>query len=205
MDTTGISKHLDSAVIQLSKLPGIGKRTALRLALNLIKKSPVEVEQLCNSIMKLKTDINHCVICNSITDDEECDICKDFRRDKETVCVVSDIKDIIAIESTMQYRGVYHVLGGIISPIDGIGPRDIAIAQLIERAKTIQIKEIIIALPSTIEGETTSYYIYKLLKEYNITFSQIARGLPIGDELEYADEITLGRSITHRVPYNNSK
>lgn len=205
MDTIGISQHLDSAVIQLSKLPGIGKRTALRLALNILKRSPMEVEQLCNSLTKLKTDINYCSICNCITDDTECDICRDVKRDKDTVCVVSDIKDVIAIESTMQYRGVYHVLGGIISPIDGIGPRDIAIELLVERAKTSHIKEIIIALPSSIEGDTTSYYIYKLLKEYNITFSQIARGLPIGDELEYADEITLGRSITNRVPYNNSK
>lgn len=205
MDTIGISQHLDSAVIQLSKLPGIGKRTALRLALNILKRSPMEVEQLCNSLTKLKTDINYCSICNCITDDTECDICRDVKRDKDTVCVVSDIKDVIAIESTMQYRGVYHVLGGIISPIDGIGPRDIAIELLVERAKTSHIKEIIIALPSSIEGDTTSYYIYKLLKEHNITFSQIARGLPIGDELEYADEITLGRSITNRVPYNNSK
>lgn len=205
MDTIGISQHLDSAVIQLSKLPGIGKRTALRLALNILKRSPMEVEQLCNSLTKLKTDINYCSICNCITDDTECDICRDVKRDKDTVCVVSDIKDVIAIESTMQYRGVYHVLGGIISPIDGIGPRDIAIELLVERAKTSHIREIIIALPSSIEGDTTSYYIYKLLKEHNITFSQIARGLPIGDELEYADEITLGRSITNRVPYNNSK
>lgn len=205
MDTIGISQYLDSAVIQLSKLPGIGKRTALRLALNILKRSPMEVEQLCNSLTKLKTDINYCSICNCITDDTECDICRDVKRDKDTVCVVADIKDVIAIESTMQYRGVYHVLGGIISPIDGIGPRDIAIELLVERAKTSHIREIIIALPSSIEGDTTSYYIYKLLKEHNITFSQIARGLPIGDELEYADEITLGRSITNRVPYNNSK
>ena len=201
------SKILDDAVHEFSRLPGIGKRSALRLVLHLLKIPAEDVRRLGSAMQRLREEIRYCKICNNISDTELCGICADPRRDDTVICVVEDIRDIIAIENTNQYRGKYHVLGGIISPMDGIGPGDLNVSTLIERISQPGLKEIIMALSATMEGDTTAFFIYKKIVQSGISgfrFSSIARGVSIGDELEYADEVTLGRSILNRVPYENS-
>lgn len=195
------SKILQSAVNEISRLPGIGKRTALRLALSILKYSNDEMDDFVKAFVSLKNDIYFCKLCHNISDTEICPICQDSRRDKSIVCVVQDIRDIIAIENTRQYRGVYHVLGGIISPMDGVGPDDLNFKSLFERIQNMDIQEVVLALPTTIEGDTTNYYIYKNIESSNVHVSIIARGIAVGDELEYADEVTLGRSLINRVDF----
>ena len=198
------SKLIEDVVNEFSKLPGVGKRTALRFVLHLMKQKETEVEQFGNAFIRLRNDICYCQNCHNVSDKIICEVCANPHRDQSIVCVVEDIRDFMAIENTQQYRGVYHVLGGIISPMDGVGPGDLNIETLVQKIAKGNIKEVIMALSTTIEGDTTNFYIYKRLKEYNITISTIARGIAIGDELEFADEITLGRSILNRILYENS-
>jgi len=198
------SKLLESAVNELSRLPGIGKKTALRLALHLLKKDKSFSENLGNSIVKMRRDIVFCKKCHNISDTEFCEICTNQKRNEKLVCVVEDIRDVLAIENTGQFNGLYHILGGIISPMDGIGPNDLNIDSLVRRVETDGITEVIMALSTTIEGDTTNFYIYKKLKEFSLDITTIARGISIGDELEYADEVTLGRSILNRTPYEST-
>ena len=198
------SKFLENAVNELSKLPGIGKKTALRLVLHLLKQSPAQTNTLGESLIKLRNEISFCNVCHNISDTETCLICSNPKRDKSIVCVVEDVRDVMAIENTNQYKGVYHILGGIISPMDGIGPSDLNIDSLVNKIALGEVKEVIMALSATMEGDTTNFYIYKRLKEYYIAITTIARGIAIGDDLEYTDEITLGRSILNRLPYENS-
>ncbi len=199
------SQLLDNAVEQFAKLPGIGKKTALRLVLHLLRQ-PIEESILFSEVIKrMRTEIKFCSICNNISDNDVCNICSDSSRDKTTICVVENIKDIIFIENTAQYKGLYHVLGGIISPIDGIGPSDLKIEMLEKRIQEGVVNELILALSATTEGDTTSFYLYKKFEKYNITFSTIARGIAVGDELEYTDIITLGRSIANRIPFQLNK
>ncbi len=198
------SKLLENAVNELSRLPGIGKKTALRLALHILKEDELYAEKLGNAVIDMRKNIKFCQKCNNISDSEICEICANHKRDENTICVVEDTRDVMAIENTAQYNGLYHVLGGIINPMEGIGPNDISIAKLIERINTEEIKEIILALPATVEGDTTNFYIYKLVKNFDIKVTVIARGVAIGDELEYTDEITLGRSILNRLPFETS-
>jgi len=195
------SRLLENAVSEFSRLPGIGKKTALRLVLHLLKQPVDEVELLGNSIIELRRHVKYCKVCNSLSEEEICRICSNNKRDKSTICVVESIKDVLAIESTQQYNGVYHVLGGIISPIDGIGPSDLAIESLELRVSSDQIKEVIFALSTTMEGDTTNFYLFKRLNRFSVNITTLARGVAIGDELEYADEITLGRSIINRMPF----
>lgn len=192
---------LQSAIQELSRLPGIGKKTALRLSLHLLRQPSEIAVALGDSIIKLRKDIQYCEECHTISDSKRCSICSDTRRDHSTVCVVEDIRDMMAIENTMQFRGIYHILGGIISPMDGIGPDDLQIQSLIDKVKQGTIREVILALPSTIEGDTTNFYIFKSIRDSSVLISMIARGIPIGDELDYTDEITLGRSILNRQEY----
>lgn len=196
---------LQNAIQEMSRLPGIGKKTALRLSLHLLRQPPEIAVALGDSIIKLRKDIQYCEECHTISDRARCSICSDTRRDHTIVCVVEDIRDMMAIENTMQFRGVYHILGGIISPMDGIGPGDLQIQSLIEKVKTGTIREVILALPSTIEGDTTNFYIFKSVRESSVLVSMIARGIPIGDELDYTDEITLGRSILNRQEYQGMR
>ena len=198
------SKLLERAVAEISQLPGIGKRTALRLALHLLKQPKDMTEHLTGAILKMREEIRFCRECHNISDVEVCEICSNLSRDKSVICVVEDIRDVMAIENTGLFKGIYHVLGGKISPIDGIGPSQLNIATLVEKVKTGVAKELIFALSSTMEGDTTNFYIYKQIKDYNIVLSAIARGIAVGDELEFADEVTLGRSIIHRVPFESS-
>ncbi|MBT5354437.1 MAG: recombination protein RecR [Flavobacteriales bacterium] len=198
------SKLVENAVNQLSSLPGIGKKSALRLVLHMIKQEKQNINQFGNSFIDLINNINYCSECFSISDNEKCEICSDQKRDKSTICVVEDIRVMMAVESTMQFKGVYHVLGGLISPMDGIGPSDIKVEELIQKVQKSEVKEIIFALSTTMEGDTTNFYLFRRLKDLNITISSIARGISIGDELEYADEITLGTAISSRLPYENS-
>ena len=195
------SKLLEKAVNQFASLPGIGRKTALRLVLHLLNQSHDDVEKFGNSIIELKKNVKHCKHCNNISDTDICEICSDESRNTKTVCVVENIKDVMSIENTQQYFGVYHVLGGLISPMDGIGPSSLSINMLEEKVKNGDIDEIIFALSATMEGDTTNFYIYKRLKNYPLTINTIARGVSIGDELEYIDEITLGRSIVNRMPF----
>ncbi len=195
------SKLLEEAVNEFTRLPGIGRRSALRLALHLLRQDGSRSEALGNAIIKLRSDIRYCTRCHNISDDELCGICTDMKRDNSIICVVEDIRDVMAIENTGQFRGVYHVLGGIISPMDGIGPNDLTIEPLISRTETEEIREVIMALPATTEGDTTNYYLFKKLKDKVTTISAISRGVAIGDELEFADEITLGKSIINRILY----
>ncbi|MFC2107530.1 recombination mediator RecR [Bacteroidota bacterium] len=195
------SKLLEKAINELSKLPGIGKKTATRLALHLIKREKQESELLGNSIIKMRSEICFCKNCHNLSDDEICEICQNPKRDKTLICVVEDIRDIMAIENTGQYNGIYHVLNGVISPIDGIGPNDLYIESLVKKVNNGGISEVIMALPTTIEGDTTIYYIFKKIKSQDVLVSTIARGIAIGDDLEYTDEITLGRSILNRTPF----
>ncbi|MEI7983279.1 MAG: recombination mediator RecR, partial [Bacteroidota bacterium] len=194
------SKLLEQAVNELAKLPGIGRKTALRMALYLLKCPTAEVETMGNAMIKMRNDIIYCHECKNISDDELCSICANPKRDHSLVCVVEDIRDVMAIENTGQYSGIYHVLGGIISPMEGIGPADLHIGDLMERVDKGLINEIILALPTTIEGDTTNFFLYRKLNGYKITLSAIARGISIGDELEHTDEVTLGRSILNRTP-----
>jgi len=197
------SKLLENAVSELSRLPGIGKKSALRLALYILREEKAFAHNLSSSIVKLREDIVFCRRCNNISDNEFCDICSNHKRDENVICVIENTQDVIAVENTAQFNGLYHVLGGIISPIDGIGPNDLSISKLIERINTENIREVILALPATVEGDTTAYYIYKLVKEFDIEVTTIAKGVAIGEDLEYADEITLGRSIKNRLPFDN--
>lgn len=199
------SRLLENAVNELAKLPGIGKKTALRMALHLLRLPAAEVEAFGNAVIRMRNEVIYCSRCRNISDKELCDICASPKRDASTVCVVEDIRDVMAIENTAQYMGVYHVLGGIISPIEGIGPQDLNIGSLIERASSGEMKEVILALPSTIEGDTTNFYLFKKLSPLNVPVSMIARGISIGDELEHTDEVTLGRSILNRTPYQASR
>ncbi|WP_347374829.1 recombination mediator RecR [Aequorivita sp. Q41] len=198
------SKLLENAVNEMSQLPGIGKRTALRLVLHLLKQPKEQTQKLASTLLKMRENINFCANCNNISDTQLCEICANPRRDEQIVCVVEDIRDVMAIENTSQYRGHYHVLGGKISPMDGIGPGDLSIPSLVEKVKKGNINELIFALSSTMEGDTTNFYIFKQIEPYTITTTTIARGISVGDELEYADEVTLGRSILHRVPFESS-
>ena len=198
------SKLVENAVNQLSSLPGIGKKSALRLVLHMIKQEKQNINQFGNSFIDLINNINYCSECFSISDKQKCEICSDHKRDKSTICVVEDIRVMMAVESTMQFKGIYHVLGGLISPMDGIGPSDIKVEELIQKVQNSEVKEIIFALSTTMEGDTTNFYLFRRLKDLNITISSIARGISIGDELEYADEITLGTAISSRLPYENS-
>ncbi len=198
------SKLIEEAVNEFSKLPGVGKRTALRYVLFLLKQNETEVTQFGTAFIKLRNELRYCENCHNVSDKPLCEVCANPHRDQTLVCVVEDIRDVMAIENTQQFRGVYHVLGGIISPMDGVGPSDLNVETLVGKVSKGEIKEIIMALSTTMEGDTTNFYIYKRLKEFNITVSTIARGISIGDELEYADEITLGRSIVNRTLYENT-
>jgi recombination protein RecR len=198
------SKLLEKAVNEMAQLPGIGKRTALRLVLHLLKQPSEQTRFLSEALTSMRDEIKFCKNCHNISDVEICEICNNPSRNHKIVCVVEDVRDVMAIENTNQFKGVYHVLGGKISPIDGVGPSQLNISSLVEKVKLAGIEEIIFALSSTMEGDTTNFYIYKQLKEFNTKTSTIARGIAVGDELEYADEVTLGRSILQRVPFENS-
>ena len=198
------SKLLEGAVNEMSQLPGIGRRTALRLVLHLLKQPESQTVALSKALVDLKTEVKFCSNCHNISDSVLCEICANRSRQREVVCVVEDIRDVMAIENTSQYRGLYHVLGGKINPMEGVGPSQLTIRSLVEKAKSGEIEEIIFALSSTLEGDTTNFYIFKQLEGLEIRTSTIARGISVGDELEYADEITLGRSITNRIPFESS-
>lgn len=198
------SKLLADAVEQFASLPGVGKRTAMRLALFLLKKEKEEIERFGQAFIDLRNKVQYCEKCYNISDNQICHICNNPSRDESTLCVVEDVRDVIAIENTGQYRGTYHVLGGIISPMDGIGPADLNIEALVKRVSEGSVKEIIMATSTTMEGETTNFYLYKKLKPFDLKVSAIARGISVGDELEYADELTLGRSLINRVPYEST-
>ncbi len=199
------SKLLENAVNEFASLPGIGKKTAFRLVMYLLRQNESDVERFGESIIKLKKEIKYCKICFNISDNDVCDICSDRSRDRSIICIVENIRDVIAIENTGQYKGLYHVLGGIISPMDGIGPSDLNIDQLEEKVKSGDIVEVIFALSTTMEGDTTNYYIYRRLIPYNTRITSLSRGVAIGDELEYTDEITLGRSIVNRTLFELQK
>jgi recombination protein RecR len=198
------SKLLENAVNEFAKLPGIGKKTALRLVLHLLKKDVAEVQRFSNSITQLREQVRHCNICRNISDTDQCNICSNTSRNKRIICVVENIRDVMSVENTQQYNGVYHVLGGIISPMDGIGPSDLEIASLVKRVEAGEADEIIFALSTTMEGDSTNFYLYKRLKDYNIRITTLARGVSIGDELEYTDEVTLGRSLVNRTLFEKS-
>jgi len=196
------SKLLDNAVNEFSKLPGIGRKTALRLVLHILKQDEADVRLFGNAIIDLRTNVKYCKNCHNISDIDICNICSDTKRDKSIVCVVESVKDVIAVENTQQYRGVYHVLGGIISPMDGVGPADLNIETLERKVATGEVSEIIFALSTTMEGDTTNFYLFKKLGKYNVNITTLSRGVSIGDELEYIDELTLGRSLLNRVQYS---
>tara|TARA_B100000768_G_scaffold182057_1_gene209018 strand:- start:23134 stop:23751 length:618 start_codon:yes stop_codon:yes gene_type:complete len=198
------SKLLQSAVDEVAQLPGVGRRTALRLVLHLMRQPESQTLHLTDALQKMRQNINFCKNCHNISDSELCEICINTNRNQELVCVVEDIRDVMAIEGTASYRGVYHVLGGKISPMDGIGPHDLKINSLVEKVRSGTIKELIFALSSTMEGDTTNFYIFKQIQDLEVVISTIARGISVGDELEYADEVTLGRSITNRIPFELS-
>lgn len=204
MNETFNSALLDNAVAELSKLPGIGRKTALRLALHLLRQDESVARSLGESLIEMRENITYCRRCHNISESQECSICSDSRRDHTTVCVVENVKDVITIESTRQHRGLYHVLGGLISPIDGVAPSDLEIESLITRVGEEDIREIILALSPTIEGDTTNFYIYRKLSESSVRITMLARGLSVGNELEYADELTLGRSIQNRVLFEET-
>ena len=195
------SKIVENAVNHLSSLPGVGKKTALRLVLHLLKRDKLQVEKFGQSFLELVNKIKYCDKCYAISDTDVCGICNNSKRDNFTICIVEDIRVMMAIENTSQYNGIYHILGGLISPLDGIGPNDIKISELIQRIENEKIQEVIFALSTTMEGDTTNYYLFKVLEKYNVKISSIARGIAIGDDIEYADEITLGAAISSRIPY----
>ncbi|WP_396161771.1 recombination mediator RecR [Flavobacterium sp.] len=198
------SKLLENAVNEMAQLPGIGKRTALRLVLHLLKQPLDQTEALAEALATMRKDVQFCRTCHTISDDIICTICSNAARDRSIICVVEDVRDVMAIENTNMFKGVYHVLGGKISPIEGIGPSQLKITSLVEKVKEGSVSEIIFALSSTMEGDTTNFYIYKQLKDFTVKMSTIARGISVGDELEYADEITLGRSLLHRIPFETA-
>lgn len=198
------SRLLENAVNEFAKLPGIGRKSALRLVLHLLRQNIEDVNAFGNSLMELRSEIKHCKICYNISDTETCQICSNPSRNENVVCVVENIRDVMSVENTQQFNGLYHVLGGIISPMDGIGPADLEIDSLVKRVEKGEIIEVILALSTTMEGDTTNFYIYRKLKNKEVKLSTLARGVSIGDELEYTDEITLGRSLTNRVPYESS-
>ena len=195
------SQLLERAVQEFSKLPGIGRKTALRLVLYQLRQDPEDVQSFVEAIAKMKQEVHYCRRCHNISDSDVCPICADQRRDSSTICVVENVQDVMAVENTQQYRGLYHVLGGVISPMDGIGPADLEIESLVKRVEEEHIQEVILALSSTMEGDTTNFYIFRKLAPYDVRLSIIARGIPVGDELEYAYEVTLGRSILNRTPF----
>lgn len=195
---------LENAVNEFAKLPGIGRKTALRLVLHLLKQSEDEVELFGTTFIRLRKEIVYCKVCHNISDTEVCHICSNPSRDAQTICVVENIKDVMSVENTRQYKGLYHVLGGIISPMDGVGPNDLEIESLVKRVQDEGVKEVILALSTTMEGDTTNFYIFRKLSPTGVKITTIARGIAIGDELEYADEVTLGRSIVNRVEFTNS-
>ena len=197
------SKHIQAAVEQMASLPGVGRKTALRLVLHLLNQDTSDVRAFGKAFVELKDNVQFCKTCRNVSDAQLCSICSSYKRETSTVCVVEDMRNVIAIENTQQYTGVYHVLGGIISPMDGIGPSELNIESLVNRVKQGGIKEVIMALSTTIEGDTTNFYLYKRLNEFDVEISTIARGVAIGDDLEYTDEITLGRSLLNRVPYTS--
>ena len=198
------SSLLENAVNEFAKLPGIGRKTALRHVLHLLRLDDAQVEEFANAIVTIKKEIKYCSSCHNISDEEVCSICSDPSRNPAVICVVENIREVMAIENTVQFRGLYHVLGGIISPIEGIAPSDLNIDSLIEKAKSGTVKEIILALSATMEGDTTNFYIYKKIAPYDVKVSIISRGVSVGDEIEYADEVTLGRSIINRIPFDES-
>ncbi|CAM4309966.1 recombination mediator RecR [Flavobacterium terrigena] len=198
------SKLLENAVNEVAMLPGIGKRTAMRLVLHLLKQPSEQTQLLTEALTKMRNEIIYCQNCHNISDNTICEICNNTTRDHSIVCVVEDVRDVMAIENTRMYKGIYHVLGGKISPIEGISPSQLNIISLVEKVKQQKVSEIIFALSSTMEGDTTNFYIFKQIKEFNINVSTIARGISVGDELEYADEVTLGRSLLHRIPFESS-
>ena len=198
------SKLLERAVNEMSQLPGIGKRTALRLVLHMLRQPKEQTLALSEALQTMRKEIKFCKSCHNISDVELCEICANPKRNTQIICVVEDIRDVMAIENTSSFKGLYHVLGGKISPMDGIGPHDLNIESLVNKVKEGEVTELILALSSTMEGDTTNFYIYKQIKDYNVTTSTIARGISVGDELEYADEITLGRSIVNRIPFESS-
>ncbi len=195
---------LEKAVGEFAKLPGIGRKTALRLVLFMLRRSDADVTQFVDSVARLKREVKYCKVCHNISDTEICPICSDGRRDATTICVVENVQDVLAVENTQQFRGLYHVLGGIISPMDGIGPADLEIDSLVRRVAEGGIQEVILALSSTMEGDTTNFYISRKLADYPVKLSVIARGISVGDELEYTDEVTLGRSILNRTPFSTT-
>lgn len=198
------SKLLESAVNEFSRLPGIGRKTALRLVLHMLRQAPADVDRFGQSIMRLRKEVLFCKVCYNITDAEVCSICNDKKRDQGLVMIVEDIRDVMAVENTSQYNGLYHILGGILNPMDGIGPEQLNIQGLVDRISAGQVREVIMALSTTMEGDTTVFYLFRKLKPFDITVTTIARGVAIGGELEYADEVTLGRSIINRTPYDNA-
>lgn len=203
MDQQYPSRLLENAVLQFSRLPGIGRKTALRLVLHLLRQDTEDVEKLAAALTTMKHEVKRCKVCHNISDQDVCPICSDPRRDRSVVCVVENIQDVMAIENTQQYHGLYHVLGGIISPMDGIGPNDLEINSLVERVGEGEVKEVILALSPTMEGDTTNFYIFrKLAAADDLRITVIARGISVGDELEYTDEVTLGRSILNRTPFD---
>ena len=198
------SKLVENAVEQLSRLPGIGKRSALRLVLHLLKQEKSSVERFGDSFIQLIQNISYCTSCFSIADSQLCEVCADKKREQTTICIVEDVRVMMAIENTMQFKGIYHVLGGLISPMDGVGPNDLRIEELIKKVEKGNINEVIFALSTTMEGDTTNYYLFRRLKDSGVKISSIARGIAIGDELEYTDELTLGTALSSRMPYENS-
>lgn len=194
------SQLLERAVSELAKLPGVGRKTALRLALNILRRSVEDIDGFTTAISNLRHDVKYCSVCHNISDDELCPVCASPRRDARTICVVENVQDVMAIENTQQFNGLYHVLGGIISPMDGIGPSDLQIDSLVDRVSVGNVDEVILALSSTMEGDTTNFFIQRKLEPYNVKVSVIARGISVGNEIEYTDEITLGRSIINRTP-----
>ena len=195
---------LEKAVGEFAKLPGIGRKTAMRLVLHLLRQDLQTVEAFGNAVIKLKREVKYCKVCHNISDTDVCQICSNPSRDASTVCVVENISDVMAVENTQQYKGLYHVLGGVISPMDGIGPSDLQIDSLVDRVKSGTVKEVILALSSTMEGDTTNFYIFRKLASYDVKLTMIARGISIGDELEYTDEVTLGRSIVNRTVFTGT-
>lgn len=196
------STLLEKAVAEFSKLPGIGRKTALRLVLFMLRQGDNDVDQFVNAVSKMKREVKYCRVCHNISDTDVCPICSDHSRDAATICVVENVQDVLAVENTQQFHGLYHVLGGIISPMDGIGPADLEIDSLVSRVAAGGVKEVILALSSTMEGDTTNFYLSRKLADYPVKLSVIARGISVGDELEYTDEVTLGRSILNRTPFN---
>lgn len=194
---------MERAVEAFSQLPGVGRKTALRLVLHLLRQSTEDVDRFADAVIRVKHDVKYCRVCHNISDADVCSICSDPRRDASVVCVVENIQDVMAIENTQQFHGLYHVLGGIISPMDGIGPHDLEIESLVKRVEEGTVKEVILALASTMEGDTTNFYISRKLKNADVKLSVIARGISVGDELEYTDEVTLGRSILNRTPFES--